>query len=68
MANDDFRSVLTMSDKQMPEWTEICKAFAEKQNAKLLFVNNTSCGLEYPDGSFSHVTIQGMADFLEEHG
>ena len=68
MANNNFRGVLTMSDAQMPEWTEICQAFAKKQNAKLVFVNNTSCGLEYPDGTHQHVTIQGMADFLEEHG
>ena len=39
----------------------------KKQNAKLVFVNSTSCGLEYPDGTHQHVTIQGMADFLEEH-
>ncbi len=68
MANNDINGRFTMSDAQMPEWTEICKAFAKKQNAKLVFVNNTSCGLEYTDGTHQHVTIQGMADFLEEHG
>ena len=43
--SDDIRGILTMSEAQMPEWREICKAFAEKVGAKLLFVNNTSCGL-----------------------
>ena len=66
MANNEFRSVLAVSEAQMPEWTEICKAFAKKQKAKLVFVGNTSCGLEYPDGTHQHVTIQGMVDFLEE--
>ena len=63
--SDDIRGILTMSDAQMPEWEEICKAFAKKVGAKLIFVNNTSCGLEYPDGTHTHVTIDGMKEYLE---
>lgn len=64
MACNDFRCVLTMLKAQMTEWTDVCQAFAKRQNAKLVYVNNTSCGLEYSDGTHLHVTIQGMLDFL----
>ena len=60
-----MREVPTISEKQMPEWREICKAYAERIGAKLLFVNNTSCGVEYSDGTFTHVTIEGMREHLE---
>ena len=52
----------------MSEWEEICKAFAKKVNAKLLFVNETSCGLEYNDGTFAHVLIEDMVEYLKERG
>ena len=53
-----------MNENQMSDWKKICQAYAKKQNAKLLFVNNSSCGLEYPDGSFSHVTVDDMLSEL----
>lgn len=60
----DMRSEYVMDDSQMPEWKQICKAFAKKVGAKLVFVNETSCGLEYPDGSMQHVYIDEMMDYL----
>ena len=62
---DDFRGVLTVSDSQMRDWEEICKAFADKIGATLLFVNNTSCGVELKDGSFKHIYINEMQEYLE---
>lgn len=53
-----------MNENQMSDWEKICQAYAKKKNAKLFFVNDSSCGLEYPDGSFSHVTVDGMLSEL----
>lgn len=61
---DDFRGVYTMSEAQMPDWNAICRAFAKREGAKLLFVNNTSCGLQYPDETMVHVSIADMAAYL----
>ena len=64
---EDMRSVLTMQPSQMNEWNDICKAFADKENAKLIFVNETGCGLEYPDGTLCHLSIEDMQNYLENH-
>lgn len=57
-------AIYTVNEKQMDEWKAICKAFAKKINAKLLFVNETSCGVEMPDGNFSHIYIDEMYEYL----
>lgn len=62
---DDLRTVLTVSDAQMDDWREICKAFAKKVGAKLVFINNSSCGLEFENGTFKHVYISEMKEYLE---
>lgn len=59
-----MRSEYAMDDSQMSEWNQICKAFAKKLGAKLVFVNETSCGLEFPDGSMQHVYIDEMVNYL----
>ena len=59
--------VLTVKPSQMKSWEEICEAFAKKVKAKLLFVNSSSCGIEYSDGSFAHVYIEEMEEFLKGH-
>jgi hypothetical protein len=63
---EDLKSVLTIAENQMDEWREICEAFAKKVGAKLVFVNETGCGLEYPDGTYCHTSIEGMQRFLEK--
>lgn len=60
------RTVLTVSKSQMNDWEEICRAFAKKIGAKLVFVNSTSCGIELPDGSFKHIYIDEMQDYLSK--
>ena len=59
-----MRTVLAMSEAQMDDWKQICRAFAKKYNAKLLFVNETSCGLEFKDGTMKHIYIDEMVDIL----
>lgn len=61
-----MREVLTMSKNQMPEWRAICRAFAKRENAKLVFVNETSMGLEYPDGVLRHIYIDELQEILEK--
>ena len=63
---EDMRTVLTIAEDQMNEWKAICEAFAKKVGAKLVFVNKTGCGLEYPDGTHCHTTIEEMQNFLEK--
>ena len=60
----DYKGVPTISSRQMSEWTEICKAFAKREKANLLFVNDTSCGIEYSNGEFAHLTVEGMVEYL----
>lgn len=61
---NEGRSCYAMSQDQMSDWNDICKAFAKKVGAKLVFVNDTSCGLEFPDGSMKHIYIDEMVDYL----
>lgn len=53
-----------MSDAQMPEWEEICKKWAKDHNAKLLFVNHESFGVEI-NGNFSHIYIDELQEMLK---
>ena len=52
---------------QMPDWKAICNAFANKVGAELLFVNETSCGVQYKDGTFGHIYIDEMYEFLKNN-
>lgn len=61
-----MREVLTMSEKQMPEWRAICRAFAKRENAKLLFVNETSMGIEYQNGTMRHISIEELLEILSK--
>ena len=60
-----MREVMAVSQDQMSDWRQICRAFAKKLGAKLLFVNETSMGLEYPDGTMKHIYIDELADYLK---
>ena len=60
-----MREVLTVSAAQMSEWKAICRAFAKKQGAKLVFVNENSMGLEYPDGVLQHIYIDELLEYLK---
>lgn len=64
--NLKMRAVPTMSEEQMPEWREIAQAYAKKQNAKLVFVNSTSFGIQYPDGTCSKITVEMLTQILEK--
>ncbi len=61
-----MRTVSAVSKSQMKEWEEICRAFAKKVGAKLVFVNSTSCGVEYKDGRFEHIYIDEMQKYLNK--
>ncbi len=50
---------------QMKDWEDICKAFARRVGAKLVFVNDTSCGIELKDGSFKHILVDEMQEYLK---
>lgn len=62
-----MRVVYCVPENQMPEWIRICEAFANKVGAKLLFVNDTSCGVQFPDGSFSHMYIEDIQYYLNRY-
>lgn len=54
-----------MSDeKYMAEWTQICAAYCKKVNAELLFVNISSFGVQYPDGTLRHIHADELAQIL----
>ena len=59
-----MRTVYTMDDSQMGEWKEICKAYAKKVNADLLFVNETSFGIQLPSGELQHIYIDELVHLL----
>ena len=49
---------------QMDDWKSICRALAKKVNGTLLFVNESSCGIEFPDGSMRHIYLDEVEDYL----
>lgn len=51
-------------EKYMAEWTQICAAYCKKVNAELLFVNISSFGAQYPDGSLRHIYADELAQIL----
>ena len=53
-----------VSKTQMDDWKQIARAYAKKVGAELLFVNDTSFGIEYPDGTLHHIRIEDLADLL----
>ena len=55
-----------IAENNMSEWKSICKAFAKREHAELLFVNDTSMGLEYPNGEMRHIYIDELVDILGE--
>ena len=57
--------VYTVSEKQMNDWREICRAFAKREHAELVFVNESSMGLEYPDGTLRHIYIDELEALLK---
>ena len=58
-------SILTLKESQMDDWRAICAKVAEKLKAELLFVNDTSCGLQLSDGQFSHIYVDEMAELVK---
>ena len=63
---DNMRTSLTVFEKDMDEWKDICNAYTKKKNAKLVFTNANGCGLEYEDGQMIHVSIESMIEDLKE--
>lgn len=61
-----MRTVLTLDDSQMGEWTQICRAYARKIGAELIFVNNTSMGIQTKEGELRHIYIDELYDILAE--
>ena len=59
-----MRTVMTIADKDMDDWRAICRAYARKVGAKVVFVNNTSMGLEFPNGTMKHIYVDELADAL----
>ena len=62
---DNMPEVMVVKDKDMEEWKQICNAFAKKLNAEIVFVNNTSCGLQFANGEMAKYSVERMAEILE---
>lgn len=62
---DEMRTVYTLKPNQMKDWKEIANAYAAKVNAELLWVNETSFGLQYPDGTMQHLGVEDLIDILK---
>ncbi len=57
--------VYAVNENQMKDWKEICEEVARRRNAKLLFVNETSCGLQLENGQFEHIYIDEMTELVK---
>ena len=55
---------LTMTDEQMPEWNLVCRTWARKHNAKVIFIDNQSFGVEI-NGELHHIYIDELAEMLK---
>lgn len=56
-------TTLYCTEKQMDDWKQICKAYARKVGAELIFVNETSFGIE-KNGQFQHIYIDELYEML----
>lgn len=54
-----------IEDKNMSEWRQICKAFAKRIGATLLFVNDTGMGIEDQNGNLRHIYIDELMEMLD---
>ena len=59
-----IRAGYYVPESQMDDWKQIAKAYAKKHNAELLFVNENSFGVEYPNGQMHHIRFEDLADML----
>lgn len=53
-------------ENQMKDWRGMWQDFAKKINAELLFVNDTSCGVKFKDGTFKHIYIDELQEYLKD--
>ena len=60
-----MRTEYAVTPAQMKDWQAVCEKFAEKVEAELLFVNETSCGVQYKNGTFQHIYIDEMAEYFK---
>ena len=63
----EMRTEYTMQPHQMDDWNAICREYARQNNLELLFVNETSFGVQNPDGSFSHIYIDELVELLKNN-
>ena len=61
-----MRTIYAMNKNQMEDWKQICKEYAKKVNAELLFVNETSFGIQLPNGELQHIYIDELVNLLED--
>lgn len=53
-------------DKNLQEWFQIYKAFCQKKDYKLLFVNSNDFGYEDKNGGLHHIYADELIDLLKE--
>ena len=56
--------VYCIDEKDMQDWKEICRKWCIRNNAILLFVNNTSFGCEFPNGQMKHIYIDELVSMM----
>ncbi len=61
-----MRTIYAMDISQMNDWNKICKAYADKIGAELLFVNETSFGIQTSSGELLHIYIDELVEILKE--
>lgn len=62
-----IKEELTMyiAKENINDWNAICKAYAKKVGAELLYVNETSFGLEYPNGTMVKMRPEDLEEALK---
>lgn len=50
---------------QMRDWRYICQTFAKKINAELLDYNESAMFLQLSDGTFRHIYVDEVKDYLQ---
>ena len=54
-----------ISKENMNDWNAICKTYTKKVGAELLYVNETSFGLEYPNGTMVKMRPEDLEEALK---
>ncbi len=53
--------------ENMNDWNSICRAYAKRVGAEILYVSDTSFGIEYPNGTMVKLRPEDLQEILRKN-